>query len=277
MPVQGSTGIQSDIVVKALKECQEMDEDEYVTGLLFNGPGMQTYYNRSYCFLELAVKERVTSLCQQVKERQALILDGSGVSSKTCEKRVNEVINSDKKSANLIRSYRGNVFGPADVVGILEYDKITSARSLILRATINKLDWPYYKFVMEFRDNNGNVLVDQSESPFRQKENIRVFIIRLDSLRGNLANHSMDEIEQIVIRAVLVENVETTHVMKYVKFNELDRVELKSSNYTAIPMLGTIEHAQWMSLLDNYWEGATVFLDHLNKLVNKDIRKKIPE
>src|SRR3546814_17043831 len=65
-----------------------MDPADYVTGLLFNPPGMKTYFKRSSCLQAIAVAYRDASLCEEVRERKSLFFDGPALSRASCERRV---------------------------------------------------------------------------------------------------------------------------------------------------------------------------------------------
>lgn len=64
--------------------CAAIDADRYVTGLIGNPDGMQTYYERSRCLQEAAVTLRAPALCDGVRERHSWFFDGSAFSPKAC-------------------------------------------------------------------------------------------------------------------------------------------------------------------------------------------------
>ena len=263
-----STDLRYQILQSAKKHCEEIPQDKYVTGLLFNGPGMHTYYEQSYCFQELAVQERLISLCQIVKERKSLFISGSHVSPQYCEQEVNKAIDMDKQKADMLRSHQGTILDSVDITGVIEYDKVTNSRSLILRSKVNDLDWPFYKFVIEFCSGNGNVLARYSEAPRKWSGEVLAFIIRFIRLEADIGEHLNDEIKQIVVSSVLERNADTAHVMKYIHFEELDRVVLKFDEFDEIRDLGPIKFTKWKDLLDNeYWESGTAFFKSLDELV----------
>ena len=83
--------------------CASITPDRYVTGLFFNPDGMQTYYDRSRCFDELAVERRDASLCARVLERHAWWLDGSQMSPGACRRRVAEQERRDIEAARRLQ------------------------------------------------------------------------------------------------------------------------------------------------------------------------------
>src|SRR3546814_5842882 len=86
-----------DVKASEVERCRRMDPADYVTGLLFNPPGMKTYFKRSSCLQAIAVDYRDASLCEEVRERKSLFFDGSAISRASCERRVEEGARSDPK------------------------------------------------------------------------------------------------------------------------------------------------------------------------------------
>ena len=79
--------------------CAAIPGGRYVTGLLFNPDGMQTYYDRARCFQELAVTQRDARLCGRVVQRRSWFLDGSAISPSACRARVAEQVRRDTEAA----------------------------------------------------------------------------------------------------------------------------------------------------------------------------------
>lgn len=57
--------------------CERLPRRAYVSGLIFNPNDRQTYYVRSMCYYEVAVRERDAAMCERVREKSHLFLDGS--------------------------------------------------------------------------------------------------------------------------------------------------------------------------------------------------------
>src|SRR3546814_7565711 len=74
-----------DVKASEVERCRRMDPADYVTGLLFNPPGMKTYFKRSSCLQAIAVDYRDASLCEEVRERKSRFFDGSVNSRASCE------------------------------------------------------------------------------------------------------------------------------------------------------------------------------------------------
>ena len=71
-------------VWKSQGTCEKIPPKIYRTGLLFNGGGMETFYERSMCYYMLAVKTKNREYCAKIKERKSFFFDGSGVTPKAC-------------------------------------------------------------------------------------------------------------------------------------------------------------------------------------------------
>src|SRR3546814_7485039 len=79
-----------DVKASEVERCRRMDPADYVTGLLFNPPGMKTYFKRSSCLPAIAVDYRDASMCEEVREGKSLFFDGLAISRESCERRVEE-------------------------------------------------------------------------------------------------------------------------------------------------------------------------------------------
>ncbi len=86
-----------------IARCESIDPEASRTGLIFNPPGKQSYYERSRCFLGLAVESRNVGLCARVIERESWFFDGSGISPEACREAVREQMASDQVEADGIQ------------------------------------------------------------------------------------------------------------------------------------------------------------------------------
>lgn len=68
----------------AIAKCEAIRPSDYQTGVLFNPAGYRSYYVRSVCFQETAVRFRDDSLCSQVRQRWSLFFSSWGYSSTRC-------------------------------------------------------------------------------------------------------------------------------------------------------------------------------------------------
>jgi len=79
--------------------CKSIPKYKLQTNLYGSPPGLQTYYERSVCFYQLAINERKPEICDYVKEHKALFLDGSYYTKEYCQKSVKEQVQNDKNDA----------------------------------------------------------------------------------------------------------------------------------------------------------------------------------
>jgi hypothetical protein len=85
-------------------DCMAIPSRKAVSWLLFNPTGMQTYYERSRCLQEAAVRLRSPALCSGVKERKARFLDGSAYSPSACRAAVRKQEQHDATAAKTLRA-----------------------------------------------------------------------------------------------------------------------------------------------------------------------------
>ena len=57
--------------------CEALPRRAYVSGLIFNPKDRQTFYVRSHCYYEAAVRDTNQALCARVREKWHLFLGGS--------------------------------------------------------------------------------------------------------------------------------------------------------------------------------------------------------
>lgn len=132
--------------IRGVETCQSIPASTYESFLIFNPSNIQTYYFRSYCYQRVAVDTRDESLCDQVRERKALFLDGSGVSPAACRKGLDEIRNKD--FAERVRP---------ESVHKIQRVEITTALSgdIELRVTPMGSLWGTYRFSVALLDSSG--------------------------------------------------------------------------------------------------------------------------
>ena len=86
-----------------MRTCEAIDASESQSGLLFNPDGYRSYYVRSKCFQEAAVRFRDDSLCRQVKQRRSLLSSSWGYSEMRCRQLVSEGIAADRRELEATR------------------------------------------------------------------------------------------------------------------------------------------------------------------------------
>lgn len=83
---------------QAVGACQAVDADAHQSGLWFNPDGYRSYYERSRCFQEAAVRFRDAGLCDQVRRRRALLSSSWGYSASRCRELVAAGIDADRRA-----------------------------------------------------------------------------------------------------------------------------------------------------------------------------------
>jgi hypothetical protein len=95
----------------AVRKCQEIDAGEYQSGLWLNPDGYRSYYLRSRCYQQAAIRFRDTGLCRKVRRRWTLFSSSWGYTESNCEKLVAEGIGKDRTAIGQMRQayQRGHV------------------------------------------------------------------------------------------------------------------------------------------------------------------------
>lgn len=81
-----------------VKKCQGIDPAKYESGLYFNPDGYRSFYVRSQCFQEAAVRFRDDTLCDGVKRRPSLLASSWGYSASRCRTLVTDAIAADRRA-----------------------------------------------------------------------------------------------------------------------------------------------------------------------------------
>jgi len=79
----------------AVANCEAIDPGEARGGMIFNPDGHRSFYVRSECFQDAAVRFRDASLCDLVKQRWSLFGSSWGVSARQCRKEVEAGLEKD--------------------------------------------------------------------------------------------------------------------------------------------------------------------------------------
>jgi hypothetical protein len=135
--------------IHGAETCESIPPSTYESFLIFNPSNLQTYYFRSYCFQRVAAQMRDLKLCDQVKERKALFLDGSGISLEACQHAV-----LDKKS----KDFEERVM-PESIHKIERVDlRSASSGDLEIRVFPAGSLWGTYKFSVALVDGSGKLI-----------------------------------------------------------------------------------------------------------------------
>ena len=161
--------------------CQEIDADEYQTGLLFNPEGYRTYYTRSVCFQRLAIEYRSPDLCSEVRRRYALFSSGWGYSVRNCRQLVDEKLAEDLDE---VRRLRQDYLAAPMSVNQLSVEPNGNGRDFDFIPRFN--DGLPYGYQLEFRlvDDNGDrhLILEYGGHIAGSDSNIRLFLTRRDLL-----------------------------------------------------------------------------------------------
>ena len=87
----------------AVKACGAINPSQSQSGLLFNPDGYRSFYVRSQCFQEAAVRFRDAALCAEVRERRSLISSSWGYSPARCRQLVAEAAAADRRELQGMR------------------------------------------------------------------------------------------------------------------------------------------------------------------------------
>ena len=88
---------------KEVRTCQAIDPSDSESGLVFNPDGYRSYYRRSKCFQDAAVRFRDPALCEQVRERTSVMFSSWGYSAARCRQLVSDGLASDRRELEAMR------------------------------------------------------------------------------------------------------------------------------------------------------------------------------
>ena len=92
-----------EMTARATARCEAIPADRGQTAMLFNPRDLQTVWERSQCFQDLAVTLRDERLCAQARERTSWMFNGSGVSPAACRRALERRRSQDRAAAGQIR------------------------------------------------------------------------------------------------------------------------------------------------------------------------------
>lgn len=161
--------------------CQQIDGNEYQSGLLLNPEGYRTYYTRSVCFQRLAIEYRDANLCKEVRRRYALFSSGWGYSARNCRLLVDQKLTEDRDE---VRGLRQNYLATPMSMSQLTVEPNGNGRDFDF---IPRFDdgFPYgYGLVFRLIDDNGepHVVLEHGGYLGGRDTNLRLFLTRTDLL-----------------------------------------------------------------------------------------------
>ncbi len=92
---------------KAVKTCEAVSPTDYESGLLLNPDGYRSFYARSKCFQEAAIRFRDPALCGPVRQRRSLFSSSWGYSPSRCRTIVAEGTAADHRELEKMKSAYG--------------------------------------------------------------------------------------------------------------------------------------------------------------------------
>jgi hypothetical protein len=88
----------------AITACEAIDRSQSQSGLYGNPDGYRSYYVRSQCFQDSAVRFRDATLCEQAKQRHSLFASSWGYSPANCRRLVDERTENDRRELEQLKA-----------------------------------------------------------------------------------------------------------------------------------------------------------------------------
>lgn len=88
----------------AVKACEAIDRSESQSGMFFNPDGYRSYYVRSKCFQDAAVRFRDAALCEHARQRRSLFASSWGYSPANCRRLVDEGMAHDRRELERLKT-----------------------------------------------------------------------------------------------------------------------------------------------------------------------------
>ena len=88
----------------AVRACEAIARSESQSGLYGNPDGYRSYYVRSKCFQDAAVRFRDPRLCEQARQRRSLFASSWGYSPANCRRLVNEQTETDRRALEQLKA-----------------------------------------------------------------------------------------------------------------------------------------------------------------------------
>jgi hypothetical protein len=163
----------------AVKRCEATDPAEYRTGLALNPDGYRSFYVRSACFQDAAVRFRDESLCAQVRQRWSLFSSSWGYSGSRCRNLVEEAVAGDRAYLEAERSrYRQGAVRLRD----FRIERNGNGRDFDIVPAFEP-GWAHgYRLRFEIAETaaGGSVLLDSSGYYLKGDDTIRAFVRQAD-------------------------------------------------------------------------------------------------
>ena len=191
----------------AVSACEAIDAREYQSGLALNPDGYRSYYLRSQCYQQAAIRFRDSKLCAKVRQRRALFSSSWGYSKAHCKKRVDGEIAKDREAIEQMkRDYQQGHVRLSD----FRIERNGNGRDFDIIPAFTGTGAHGYKLVFEIiRDDSGAspVLLDASGFYLEgDNSNIRVYVPQQE-IRDRFPGFALDKDWQV--RATLIYSIGT--------------------------------------------------------------------
>jgi hypothetical protein len=175
---------------RALTQCATIGEDEERTGLLFNPDGYRSFFVRSQCLQDAAVKFRDRSLCSEVRRRWSLFSSSWGVSSSHCRELVDEGVAADQAE---IRSLKAQYQSAQIVLADFRVERNGNGRDFDIVPSFAGRGG--HAYMLSFR-LNGSAPIHRSGYFLNGDNNIRIFVQASD-IAAIVPGFSMDALYDV--------------------------------------------------------------------------------
>ena len=191
----------------AVRTCEAINSREHQSGLYFNPDGYRSYYLRSQCIQNAAVKFRDVKLCARVRQRRALFSSSWGYSESNCKKKAEEAISKDREAIERIKKdYEQGHVRLSD----FRIERNGNGRDFDIIPDFTGTGAHAYMLVFEIiPEDSGLSPVLLNASGFYlegETNNIRIYVTQ-DEIRKRFQGFSLDE--SLQVRATLVYSIGT--------------------------------------------------------------------
>ncbi|MGB5425276.1 MAG: hypothetical protein WBN95_00680, partial [Gammaproteobacteria bacterium] len=181
----------------AVSACEAIDAREYQSGLALNPDGYRSYYLRSQCYQQAAIRFRDSKLCAKVRQRRALFSSSWGYSNANCKKRVEEEIAKDRDAiVQMKRDYQQGHVRLSD----FRIERNGNGRDFDIIPAFTGTGAHGYKLVFEIiRDDSGASPVLLDASGFYLEgvtSNIRIYVPQQE-IRDRFPGFALDKDWQV--------------------------------------------------------------------------------
>jgi hypothetical protein len=176
-----------------LAQCEAIPWSDHQSWMIFNPSDLQTVYRRSQCLQRLAREERDSTLCAKVRERKALLLDGSGISPERCQRLVAEQITKDITAAQQLDTLHQ--------LKQVRFVRNGNGRDIDIHIVTSGNAYNRYRLTIELNDSHGTVIgrIYNDIQMVGQGSNQFVLFLPQQELHKHVALHGTDKEFEVVM------------------------------------------------------------------------------